>query len=223
MNSELSKEAADLVKVGRDALRPTVDDRARVLAALKAQLPAALEPTATGVSGASGVGVGTKALVLAAGVAATIAAVAVFSARGPEQAPPSVPSSDVPGAVFAPTVPEPPAGFGLPAPMVTAAPAPAPVGSSGVGNRATPADRLGEEVALLTRAQREFHAGNLKAALASVDEHRRKFARGRLGQERVKLRVKILCGLGRVAEATSEQRKLGSSKSGPEDVCGQSQ
>lgn len=222
MTSELSKEAADLVKHGRSALRPTAADKARVLSALKAQLPPAAPTAATG--GLGGLNVGGKTLLMAAGAAVAVVAVIVYTTRPPESASLGA-SSTTPsaqGAEFVAPVADTisPALGATPELRETAAPpAVAPV-AAGRGNVS---DRLAEEVALLTRAQREFHAGNFNAALASVDEHRRKFARGTLGQERVKLRVKVLCALGRTGDAKVEHRKLGklsAATGSADDVCG---
>ena len=88
--------------------------------------------------------------------------------------------------------------------------------------RNTDADRLAEEVALLTRAQKAFHAGNFKGALAAVDAHRRKFPKGVLAQERVNLKMRTLCGMGREREAQVESNRLNRLAPGhvsSDDVC----
>jgi hypothetical protein len=51
-----------------------------------------------------------------------------------------------------------------------------------------PADSLAEEVAILSHASAELHAGRPAAALKALDEHRRKFPRGALAQERTSAR-----------------------------------
>lgn len=222
MTSELSKEAAELVEQGRLALRPTAADKARVLSALKAQLPAAA-PTAAAGGGVGGLNVGGKTLLTAAGAAVAVVAVVMYAARSPDPVtagPTATPPSVAEGELATPAVDttsqvrsEPPKPL---VPSTQAAVA------AVAANRGNAGDGLAEEVALLTRAQREFHAGNFSAALASVDEHRRKFARGTLGQERVKLRVKVLCALGRTGDAKLEHRKLGKSGAtgSADDVCG---
>lgn len=222
MKSDLSREAADLVEHGRQALRPSAADKARILANLKAQLPPPAPELAPPTSG--GMSVGAKALLIATGAAVVVAAVVTLTSRQPGETQKVNDGSSVATsasvdneATVAPrSMPS--------AAEVQAAPAPSLLPSATVASsRGTVGDRLSEEVALLTRAQREFHSGNLTAALAAVDEHRRKFARGTLGQERVKLRVEILCGLGRTSEANVEQRKLGrlgGGKAATGDACG---
>jgi hypothetical protein len=73
---------------------------------------------------------------------------------------------------------------------------------------------LREEVALLTEAQKEFKGQHLNRALALVDEHGRKFRQGALVHERIKLRSRVLCALGRTAEANAEQARVPNSESG---------
>jgi hypothetical protein len=235
MTSDLSKEAADLVNQGRAALRPNAADKARVLSALKAQLPpAGLAPAPTG-GGIGGMSTAGKTLLVATGAVAVVAAV-VFAWQGSTESLKVQEASGVTSAELSdvampiegtlPSTPDVgPAAFA--GASVTAEPTAASAATSTLApavavTRGSGGDRLGEEVALLTRAQREFHAGNFAAALGSVDEHRRKFARGTLVQERVKLRVKILCGLGRTSEANTEQHKLERASSGrveSPDVC----
>jgi hypothetical protein len=69
-------------------------------------------------------------------------------------------------------------------------------------------DRLAEEVAILSRAEKEFHAGRPASALQVLEEHRRKFPGGALVQERIAARVHALCALGRTTEAESELARL---------------
>lgn len=221
MTSELSREAAELVKQGRDALRPTAADKERVLSALKGQL-APIEPTGGSAVNAGATGAGTKALLFGSGAAVAIAAVVGLSMGSGD----GTPDVRVEAPVVAVTAPSDVVTIAAPddepIDVSELEPATTPSGPSPVATRGNPSDRLAEEVALLTRAQREYHAGNLSAALASVNEHQRKFARGTLGQERVRLRVKILCGLGRDREAEREHRKLQRLSPGqvaPVDVC----
>jgi hypothetical protein len=69
-------------------------------------------------------------------------------------------------------------------------------------------DRLKEEVAILSRAESERHARRFASALNLLEEHRRKFPRGSLSQERMAARIRVLCGLGRVTEAEAELAAL---------------
>ena len=74
--------------------------------------------------------------------------------------------------------------------------------------RARSADSLAEEVAILSQASAELHAGRPAAALKALEEHRRKFPRGVLAQERTSARIQALCALGRTKEAQSELARL---------------
>lgn len=221
MASDLSKEAADLVQHGREALRPTAADKARVLSALRGQLP----PPAPPAKAIGGAGLGGKGLLMAGGAAVAVVGIALYAMLPAGETQVITQGVNVP-STEAIDVDDPVESVVVPASPTPARPAMAstttPV-TSVTSSRGTAGDRLAEEVALLTRAQREFHGGNLSAALASVDEHRRKFARGTLGQERVKLRVKILCALGRTSEAKTEHHKLdrlSPGQVGSDDVCG---
>jgi hypothetical protein len=70
------------------------------------------------------------------------------------------------------------------------------------------ADSLAQEVAILSRAGSELHAGRPAAALQALDEHRRRFPGGVLAQERTAARIQALCALGRKTEAESELGRL---------------
>jgi len=67
---------------------------------------------------------------------------------------------------------------------------------------------LAEEVALLSRAETALHGGRFGSALRVLDDYERRFPRGALAQEDVSARVQALCGLGRVADAKSQLRRL---------------
>jgi hypothetical protein len=54
---------------------------------------------------------------------------------------------------------------------------------------------------VLQPARQAVARNDFGAALAAISEHQRRFAAGRLTEEREALRVKTLLGLGRVAEA----------------------
>lgn len=69
-------------------------------------------------------------------------------------------------------------------------------------------DRLGEEVALISRAQSEIASSRLDSALGTLDEHARKFPRGILSEERIAARIQALCALGRTAEANAQLNRL---------------
>lgn len=213
MNHTLSRDAGELVREGRRALRPTDADKARVLAAIQSRLvggqliPQADAPAPPAEASGAGLTV-SKLAALTAGTLAAVTAFVLF-VRGQTEAQPLEPalaatsSVAMPSATPSTPVPELHALSTQPAQVVT--PRTPPVGST---NRVADSDRLAEEVALLTRAEKEFHAGNFKLALAATDEHRQKFPKGVLAPERVNLRVQLLCSMGRNDDAHSEATRL---------------
>lgn len=228
MSDNLSKEAKELVREGRQALRPTDADKARVFAALNNRIagvdaPPHAKPQVDPVAPGTGLTAG-KLTALTVGVVAAVTAAVFYGMNQPETSLPAVvatapqnteapPLQDVPGLVS--ELPDDLAAPAAPNDVQNA-------GAARASGRDGESSRLAEEVALLTRAEKEFHSGNLKQALASVDEHRRKFPKGKLVQERVNLRMQVLCGLGRDAEAEAEQKRfsrLTSGKGAPTDVC----
>ncbi len=229
MSDNLSKDATELVREGRQALRPTDADKARVFAALQNRMAVGETPTLetsptpiTGGTAAGGMSSGKLATLTASMVAAVVALV-MYTRSEPELAPvaplPSV-STRIEAVSVAPdTENVSPVGE-------TTAPRLEPVAPATVSVRPVPrnpeSDRLAEEVALLTRAQKDFHAGNFKGALSAVDEHRRKFPKGTLVQERVNLRMQVLCGMGRDREAQAESsrlKRLAPGHANSADVC----
>ncbi len=214
MSDNLSKDATELVREGRQALRPTDADKARIFAALQHRMAVGETPALetspgpiTGGTAAGGMSSGKLATLTASMVAAVVALVMYTRAEPEQSLVPPEPS--VPMRIEAVSAPDTenvsPVGE-------TTAPRPEPVVSATVSARpvarSTESDRLAEEVALLTRAQKEFHAGNFKSALAAVDDHRRRFPKGTLVQERVNLRMQVLCGMGRDREAQTESSRL---------------
>jgi predicted Zn-dependent protease len=63
---------------------------------------------------------------------------------------------------------------------------------------------LAKEVAMLSQASADLHAGRPAAALTVLDEHQRKFPHGGLVQERTSARIQALCALGRMTDAQDE-------------------
>lgn len=78
---------------------------------------------------------------------------------------------------------------------------------------------LGQESALLRRARDAQTEGNFKAALARLDEHERRFPNGQLADGRRRSRIRVLCDLGRTAQARGEAQKL--AKERPNDPLAQ--
>lgn len=209
--SPAGPEGRALIEAGRKAFRPTSGDRERIHEALRARIaaqgggaggpPAAAAPAAKSAgwlaaSAAAVVGLGiVAALVLPASKSETpevASAASVTQSSAPAvEATPGAPLSEVP-AIEAPAA-------------KVAANSSTPAGRASAARRS---DRLAEEVAILSRAESERHSGKFTSALGVLDEHRRKFPRGALAQERMAARMRVLCALGRVAEAETELAAL---------------
>jgi hypothetical protein len=212
--TKLGPEAQGLVEAGREALRPTEDDRARILAAIGARLPpGALEPHEPAASPpATGSSLGWPQIsAIVAGLVAS-AGVAFFMLRTPgAPAPLAVPAPSP--SVAATSASTPAATVDVPDEAADVAVA-TPSASTSVNPPAArvtsrrSSDRLAEEVALLSRAETELHAGRYAKALGLLDEYARAFPRGTLTQERIGAQVQALCGLGRHAEAETTLRRL---------------
>ena len=210
--STLGPEGRELVDAARAALRPTAADRARNLAALEARLPpGAFDPQAPAATPAvSGGGLGWPALsAIVAGLVAS-AGVAFFALRTPSAPlPVAAPASVVPApaasALAPPAASTTPDGDAALTASSANAPAtlPAPRGASRRNS-----DRLAEEVAILSRAETELHAGHYAKALNLLEQHARSFPRGTLAPERLGAQVQALCGLGRRSEAEATLRRL---------------
>jgi hypothetical protein len=200
--SQLSPKARALLQSGKGSFRPTDADRERIQNVLRARLGVAVpppRPTApvrsswqllSGVIVGAGVVAGALFLAFhhpAAAHSAQILPAPVAATSAEARA------SDAPGDAPAPTL-------SAPAAVVSSKPAlPA----------ARPArDSLAQEVALLSRATSDLHAGRATDALKVLDEHRRKFPNGLLAEERSAARAQALCSLGRMSEAQAELGRL---------------
>jgi len=212
--SVLSREARAIIVKGKSKLVPTEADRSRVTQLLNSRMGAEglrlsvpTPPAAVVVAGKT-----LKLLTLASvlSVIGTFSAVAYFgrqSARLPTPAEKAVVVE--PSPMQAPS-----AQPQLTAEAPTSAAPPANSGSN--TNKAEPSqytakssrDSLGQEVQILSRAERELHNGRPDLALKALDEHQRRFASGALVQERSAARVQALCALGRTQEAKVESIKL---------------
>lgn len=209
--TKLGPEARALVEAGRHGLKPTAADRERVLEALRVRIEQGAPPSPDGGGApAAGHGLGWP---LSAGLMSGAALVggvlwALFTPPEPLSAvlSPALSTSALVRAAEAPVAPLP----------VEAAPAPSssppstsaePVRSPGPRPPATN-NTLAEEVALLSRAETELHAGRFASALRLLDEYERRFPRGALMQENVSARVQALCALGRVAAAEQQLKRL---------------
>jgi hypothetical protein len=203
--SRLTPEAEQLVRAGRAALRPNDGDRERVFHALVPQLGGSLGAEGTSAaSNAPAAAGGTVAKAAALLVAISVAGAGIFVALHSE-APPARPAATAP--VTMNTVPPGPVDQ-----VTESAPFAARQAQRSEEKRAPAApravDSLAEEVAMLSQASTELHAGRPAAALTALDEHRRKFPRGALAEERTSARIQALCALGRMNEAQAELARL---------------
>ncbi len=67
---------------------------------------------------------------------------------------------------------------------------------------------LQAETALLKQANRSQRAGRLEDALAALDLHAQRFPDGQLADGRRRTRIRVLCDLGRTAQARGEAKAL---------------
>lgn len=205
--AELGPDAQALVRAGRGALKPSAADRERVARALHSRIGSSATASNGGSTVAASHGLRAK-LFAVVGTGAVVGAALIawsVSTRRAEVTPPAVAVPlVVPAApVVVPNI--------EPAPVVSATP-PTPVEALPVEPRAVAtrraSGRLAEEVAILSRAEKELHAGRPSSALAVLEEHRQKFPNGELAQERIAARVHALCALGRVADAEAALARL---------------
>ena len=201
--SGLSPRALELVQAGRVLCRPTSADRRRIQNALRARLGAAALPAEV-----MGVSLAVRlhwSFAASAIVAATLLGGALLLARqrepeatNPPSAVPAPPAATVSAAWAAATA----------ADSATAPELPATVSSEPVARSAPPVeDSLAQEVALLSQATGDLHAGRASNALKVLAEHQRQFPNGILNEERRAARVQALCLLGRQREARTEPRR----------------
>jgi len=210
--TKLVPAAQELVDAGRGFLRPNAGDKARVLAALQARLGTAPEPhaapapspLATPVSA----GRGGKLAAVAAG-SVVLGALGYYFTRAGD-APVTKPlgvvasASAAPSSLAAPVLETPVASAESSPPSPSSSPLP----SADASTARRPADRLGEEVSILSRAEAELHSGRFASALRLLDEHQRKFPNGKLSQERIAAKIQALCALGRSSDADAELARL---------------
>jgi hypothetical protein len=88
-----------------------------------------------------------------------------------------------------------------PAPEVVVAPVDEPVAAPPPRSPEVEEESLGDEMALVARAQTALHRGLYASALSALDEHARRFPRGDLAEEREALAVQALARAGRDDEA----------------------
>jgi hypothetical protein len=201
--TDLNPDAKELVRAGRAALRPKAGDRERVLGALLPRLGAGVA-VATASATAAAPAKATpllKASALLVGVG--MVGGGLYLTLSPER-----PAAKVEVPAVVQPAPAPPAPVNRVTESVTPAePQPVPAQKQSPAPSRS-ADNLAQEVAILSRAGSELHAGRPAAALQALDEHRRKFPSGVLAQERTAARIQALCALGRKIEAEAELGRL---------------
>lgn len=213
--AHLRPDARALIRAGKTAFRPQIEDRERVLQSLTrtlgegAMLAEARRttPPAGATSPfphASWVVGGLGALAVGVGVL-----VATQSGRTPSkiEAPVSSTLSTVEPAPTA-TIPSVNADD-LPVRARVEGPAVLPRAWAPSSSARSPSDSLPEEVRLLSKAEQQLSAGHPAEALTTLGEHERRFPGGVLAEERLAARVQSLCALGRVNEARTDLAKLG--------------
>ncbi|MEM6296116.1 MAG: sigma-70 family RNA polymerase sigma factor [Myxococcota bacterium] len=151
---------------------------------------------AVGTVGLIGVGVATRPEAAVAADPSPASAVEPVT-QGPKSAPasaaPVAPERAVEAPTSAPTV-EPPRG-----PRATSKPTAAPAPAE---------DPLAQETALLREAKAARTSGELQRALDLLDEHAKRFPAGQLADGRRRARIRVLCDLGRTAQARGEAAAL---------------
>jgi len=210
--SKLSAEASALMRAGRTALDPTDEDQDRLLKLLEARLgvgvaanpprPIAKPSFATAPRLWVALGVPVVGLGIAWSIAHHVSAPASSGVHGP-LAEAVRPSEAVPPV-------EEPLGV-QPAPSPTPPVDPAPLYATRTAETAGPrpgGDTLSSEVALLGQATLDLNQGQPAEALATFEEHERRFPAGALAEERMAGKAEALCALGRTREAKLEVGRL---------------
>lgn len=203
--TELSEAARALIRDGHSVLRPSLDDRSRVASALASRLGEGALVASTTAAGAVAGRFFTwqklSGLIVGVGL---VGLGATWALRAPTSAEPSIASPPAPVVAVAEAPPAPQRVEPVPdaLPQVPRAEVVAPV-------KATPAaDRLAEEVSILSKATSALRGGNPAEALRLLNDHQRRFPSGRLVEERRAARIQALCAVGNRAAAESELARL---------------
>ena len=217
MMNGMGREANQLINAGRQAFRPTEADKARLMASFAGT--ATLSLGAAMVAGAaertlSGFFSAMPARVLA--FALPLAAAGGYGWHATQQSPTKVqssrPAQPAAAAAVVPKIAEP----SLPVPEAqTLEPPSEPVlpmarerSASPVTEPPKPGVEIGQEVALLSKAQTALSRGRPQEALEALSEHAQRFPRGALTEERTATRARTLCALGRRQEAEAELKRM---------------
>lgn len=231
----LSPEDRDLLASARAELDPSAEDKKRVRGALAAQIGLVASMSATsatagaGATGATGTAIaaasGAGTLTKIAGVFAIVALTSgigagAYVATRPEPAvlaPIPVETGAAPAASSAVAVPptltttapiNPPPVETTSAALPTKTPPKAASASAAATASPHAEGSLSAETHLVRDATSALQRGDGTAALASLDEHARRFPHGVLSEERDAQRVLALCNLGRTAEARTRAARF---------------
>ncbi len=141
-------------------------------------------------------------------VAATVATTAATSAPAPTVARARSNGAPLAAADDPAALPD-PTPVADPTPVVRVAPSTVPlIPTPPVLPAPASSATLAAEVTLLKQANAELTAGHASRALALLDEHRRLYPRGALGEERDAARVLALCGAGRHSEGIAARGRF---------------
>lgn len=230
MNDELSRQAQELLAAGREADLPRASDRSRVRAKLALQLAAATAAAGAGKAAAQTTATAGKlgALTLNGKLALAAAALGVLGAAAamtPRRADPlAQDAAPIRRAQRPPVAAEAPATSEA-SPRMPTGPSAAP-GRRDASEQPPAATRpeaershapveaqdwaadLQAEVQLLALAQRALAAGQTAAALGHLAEHRARFPRGALSQERTAATAVAHCQAGRAARGRALLTRL---------------
>lgn len=201
----LSQRASQLVRVGREVLRPSMSDRDRISSALRARLGEVVLPLEIQPPRSLWADSAWAKAALTTAAFGTLLGAALFAW------PTSVTLSPIlraPQNLLLDELPGTAAPRSSPRSTASEPTAPARASESAVDATRRDGGRLAEEVAILSRATSELHAGHAANALKAVEEHRRKFPNGLLSEERRSAHVQALCALGRRSEAQPELERL---------------
>jgi len=207
--SELSPEARELVDDGLSVLRPSSRDRARVTSALTARLGAGAMLLPNAASAAPKLLAALpklSTLVASVGAGLMVVGATYFMVQAA-----AVTEAPVKPPVVAPTAqlaaPPPSSGEVADVPPSTLAVEPTVTPP----RKAAATDALVEEIAILSKATSALRAGKPAEGLRLLEEHQRKFPKGRLAEERRAARIQALCALGKLAAAEAELARLAQS------------